>query len=95
MNKSGFFFFSDLYNKENLTEEGLDKYMKYIPIPKFMKEAKDILSKNISVQEISYALKEFQKGKHPVPDGLTTMYYKYLEEEIMLPLQKKRVKFNK
>lgn len=61
--------------------------MKDSLIPRFMKEKKN-LNQNIIIQEISDAIKKFLKDKALGPDDLTAMYYKCLDEKLILTLQK-------
>lgn len=80
------FFFAELYKEENLIEVGLGEYLKGISIPKFSKE--DIFkTKTLTVHDF-LCNKETEKDKAPSPDEMIAIYYKCLEDKIILPINK-------
>uniref|UniRef100_A0A670XUF9 Reverse transcriptase domain-containing protein n=1 Tax=Pseudonaja textilis TaxID=8673 RepID=A0A670XUF9_PSETE len=79
-------YYGKLYTQENIDEERVKQYLQNAKLPQIPKEIETMLESNITMMELTEALKKQNNGKAPGPDGLLTEFYKTLQELLNLPL---------
>uniref|UniRef100_A0A670Z2G2 Reverse transcriptase domain-containing protein n=1 Tax=Pseudonaja textilis TaxID=8673 RepID=A0A670Z2G2_PSETE len=62
------------------------QYLQNVNLPKISKEIEEMLESNITMMELSQALKKQNNGKAPGPDGLPVEFYKTFQELLCIPL---------
>uniref|UniRef100_A0A670Z4I1 Reverse transcriptase domain-containing protein n=1 Tax=Pseudonaja textilis TaxID=8673 RepID=A0A670Z4I1_PSETE len=79
-------FYKHLYKKEDIDEEKVKQYLQNANLPKIPKEIEEMLGSNITMMELSQALKKQNNGKAPGPDGFPVEFYKTFQESLCIPL---------
>ena len=80
-------FFSNLYKKQEISLEKIEKYLNKQNLPKLSQTQQAIINSPITNQEIIDDLKKLKIGKTPGPDGISAGYYKYFLEQIINPFR--------
>lgn len=65
----------------------LREYLERAKLSKIPDDIKDILNKEITLEEVYTAIEKGKRGKSPGPDGLMARFYKVIKEKIGLQLQ--------
>lgn len=73
-------FYSDLYRKEDKSEQEIKKYLEESDLPKIPDISREILDREITEGEIERVMGKQKTGKTPGTDGLPIEYYKALWE---------------
>ena len=73
-------FYSSLYSKKECSDH-LDDFF-FSSLPKLSEEQQHMLSQEITLDELSNAVKMLKNGKTPGTDGLTTDFYKCFWNDI-------------
>uniref|UniRef100_A0A803TCD8 Reverse transcriptase domain-containing protein n=1 Tax=Anolis carolinensis TaxID=28377 RepID=A0A803TCD8_ANOCA len=81
-------FYSKLYEKESVDKEKITEYLGKLNLQKIKEEDRTILNEEISEKEIYQAIKKLDGTKTPGPDGLSAIYYKTFEKELVPHLQR-------
>uniref|UniRef100_A0A670XQU1 Reverse transcriptase domain-containing protein n=1 Tax=Pseudonaja textilis TaxID=8673 RepID=A0A670XQU1_PSETE len=79
-------YYGKLYTQENIDDERVKQYLQNANLPQIPKEIEIMLESNITMMELTEALKKQNNGKAPGPDGLPAEFYKTLQESLNLPL---------
>uniref|UniRef100_A0A803SSM5 Reverse transcriptase domain-containing protein n=1 Tax=Anolis carolinensis TaxID=28377 RepID=A0A803SSM5_ANOCA len=82
-----FKFYSKLYEKDKIPEENITSYLGKLKLERITTEEREVLNKEISRKEIKDAIKKLDGSKAPGPDGLSAIYYKTFENELIPHLQ--------
>ncbi|XP_060542068.1 integrin alpha-9 isoform X1 [Pantherophis guttatus] len=85
--KSFLKFYSRLYTGDKIQDTDIDRYLQKENIYITSKEQRDSLNQLITSKEILFAIKQLKVGKAPGTNGLTAVYYKSLQEEMVEPLK--------
>ena len=78
-------FFEKLYATNKGKEESqilTTEFLEKLDIPKLNKEQNELLDCELSVTELTIALKEMSNDKSPGLDGFTTNFYKFFWADI-------------
>ena len=78
-------FFEKLYATNKCKEESqilITEFLDKIDIPKLNEEQNELLDCELSVMELTMALKEMSNDKSPWLDGFTTNFYKFFRADI-------------
>uniref|UniRef100_A0A803TLB1 Reverse transcriptase domain-containing protein n=1 Tax=Anolis carolinensis TaxID=28377 RepID=A0A803TLB1_ANOCA len=81
-------FYKTLYKKDQIKKDDIAQYLSKRKLEKISEEQRERLNKSIEEEEIKKAIRKMDPNKAPGPDGLTVMYYKTFEEELLPYLKK-------
>ncbi|XP_062839247.1 vesicle transport protein GOT1B isoform X1 [Anolis carolinensis] len=81
-------FYETLYQKEQIDEEKIMKYIEERKVTKISEKQREELNSEITEQEIKKAIQNLKLNKAPGPDGLTAVYYKTFGQELIPYLKK-------
>lgn len=79
-------FYSDLYQSRNIDLHKKDKFLNVLS-RKFSQESKDILNKDVTLDELYNSVKKMKPNKTPGPDGIIIEFYKlyweYIKQDLL------------
>uniref|UniRef100_A0A8C6VAE5 Reverse transcriptase domain-containing protein n=1 Tax=Naja naja TaxID=35670 RepID=A0A8C6VAE5_NAJNA len=79
-------YYGKLYYQESIQEEKIKQYIQKAKLPQIPKDIEIMLEENITMMELTEALKKQNTGKAPGPDGLPVEFYKTFQEVLNLQL---------
>lgn len=80
-------YYAKLYSSERNSEiSDQSMFLSNLNIPKVLEEERVALEENITLEEISLAIKGMKSGKAAGPDGLPIEFYKKFESKLKAPL---------
>ncbi|XP_060543089.1 transmembrane protein 168 isoform X2 [Pantherophis guttatus] len=80
-------YYTKLYAKEDIQNGLIEKYLENKRITKVTNQQKERLNHPITAEEIIAAIKQLKTAKVPGTDGLTAVYYKTLQAEMVEQLR--------
>ena len=76
-------FYSDLYaEKDNVSEDEIDDFLAHIPTPVLNEQIRDDLEIEITLNEISIAVKDMKNNKSPGIDGFPIEFFKFFWRDL-------------
>ena len=75
-------FYKQLYSKQKIDLGVLPNFVKVQNIPKIFEEESEEMKKEITMDELTTAVKSMEGGKSPGSDGFTVEFYKKFWEEL-------------
>uniref|UniRef100_A0A803U0R0 Reverse transcriptase domain-containing protein n=1 Tax=Anolis carolinensis TaxID=28377 RepID=A0A803U0R0_ANOCA len=80
-------FYGKLYQKDQIKKEEIIRYIEKAKLTKLTEEEREPLNRLITEEEIKEAIKQLPNNKAPGPDGLTALYYKTFQDELIRNLK--------
>uniref|UniRef100_A0A803TCP9 Reverse transcriptase domain-containing protein n=1 Tax=Anolis carolinensis TaxID=28377 RepID=A0A803TCP9_ANOCA len=81
-------FYTNLYKKEEIDPDKISQYLGELRLSKITDQQRELLNKEITLEEIKNALKVIKPNKAPGSDGFPVSFYKALQEETLPHLHK-------
>ena len=75
-------FYQKLYSKQDVTPIDLHEYFSDIEVPKLTSEEALNLEGDLTLSELTQALKQMKNEKSPGPDGFTTEFLKFFWKDL-------------
>ncbi|KAF7244640.1 hypothetical protein EYD10_09237 [Varanus komodoensis] len=80
-------FFAKLYQNKEISIEKVNEYIRKGKLPKIPEKYRKALNEEVTMTEITEAIKRQKNDKTPGPDGLPAEFYKTFEGILSMPLK--------